>query len=265
MPDLDIRLARSRAGPARRDRAAAAGHRPPSRPPASAAGGAAAAAPPRSRWSASSASAPGPGSSDTTPSVTATAAPTNAPVYRGDGIKIIGLAPNPVFDLDGEIADVEFTDATTAWWPPAATNACPPLASTSDGGLSWQTVPGSPTDDGLPDLVAFPDGRWLLVADGAYWSSGTGDRLAADHPARAGHPRPDRAGRAAPAGQTRSDGVVVWSPDQGPLGPLAMQPTLTVRWVAPAPAGDGAWWVGGVAGSRPAVAVSHDAGAQLER
>ncbi len=196
---------------------------------------------------------------DTTPSVTATSQPTNAPVYRGGGIEIVGLAPDPVFDLDGEIADVEFTDPTHGVVAAGCDQRCPPLASTSDGGLSWQTVAGSPTNDGLPDLVAFPDGRLLLVADGAYWSAGTGTSWR-----RVSPPEPATRARIGPGEVPRledpSDGVVVWSPDQGPLGPLATQPPLTVRWVAPAPAGDGAWWVGGVAGNLPAVAVSHDAG-----
>jgi hypothetical protein len=201
---------------------------------------------------------------DTTPSVTATSQPTNAPVYRGAGIEIIGLAPNPVFDLDGEIADVEFTDATHGVVSAGCDQRCPPLASTSDGGLSWQAVPGSPTNDGLPDLVTFPDGRLLLVGNGAYWSADVGAGLRKITP-----PEPTTRARIGPGELPRledlSEGVVVWSPVQGPLGPLAMQPALTVRWVAPAPAGDGAWWVGGVAGDRPAVAVSHDAGATWKR
>jgi hypothetical protein len=196
---------------------------------------------------------------DTIPSVTATAPPSSAPVYQGGDIKVTGLLPDPVLSLDGEIGDVEFADRDHGIVAVGCDKACPPLASTADGGLRWQEVAQSPSGAGPTDVIAFPGGRWLLHGADLYWASADGARWrmvtppaettrAAIGPGEL--PRVDQ-----PGGQ-----VSVLNADLGPLGPLAHQPDLTARWVAPAATADGAWWVGGLRGTAPAVAVSHDAG-----
>ncbi|GIF70533.1 hypothetical protein [Asanoa siamensis] len=195
---------------------------------------------------------------DTTPSVTATDPSVTAPVYRGGGIDIIGLSPAPVHGLNGPIAEVEFSDEGVGIAAAGCDRNCPPLARTTDGGLSWSSVAQSPTGDGPMDVIAFPAGHWLVQGD-RWWSSQTGSTWQVVTPP----PATDRA-VIEPGELPRVDqplgaiGVLSW--DRGPLGPLATQPGLTARWVAPAPAGDGAWWVGGLVGTAPAVAVSRDSG-----
>ena len=186
------------------------------------------------------------------------AAPTGAaPVYKGEGIEITGLAPGRLFDIEGEPVDVEFTDAKTGM-----AYAIPGVARTDDGGLTWTALPppaGATTD---MELVAFPGGRYLLAGagptvyvideGGARWRAAQVSAPVARAALGAGEiPRLDRT----------TGAVTVWNPDRGPLGPLAEQPDLTARWIAPAPAADGAWWVGGVGdGGAPAVAVTRDGG-----
>ncbi|GAA1884812.1 hypothetical protein [Asanoa iriomotensis] len=192
--------------------------------------------------------------------VTATDPPAIAPVYRGGGIEIIGLSPTKVHEIDGDIADVEFTDPAHGIAMAGCDRDCPPPASTEDGGLSWHTVPMSPSGgDGPTDVTAFPGGHWLLRGGGSQWSSFSGVGWEASTP-----PAPTAQENIGPGqlpGIERAGGdLVVRSWDQGTLGPLVEQPDLAVRWVAPAPAGDGSWWVGGLSGTTPAVAVSHDAG-----
>lgn len=194
---------------------------------------------------------------DTTPNVTATNPAPTAPVYQGGGIEITGLAPTPVWELPGEIADVEFADATHGLVAAGCDQDCPPLFRTSDGGHTWQPAPPDGVD-GLLDLVAFPNGRWLLSAGGEFWSSANGEewrKISRSTPTVRDRIEPGQLPRVDESGK-----VAVWSPEQGPVGLLRQQPDLTVRWVAPAAAGDDAWWVGGVVGTQPAVAVSHDSG-----
>ncbi|MEV4618067.1 hypothetical protein AB0J74_05015 [Asanoa sp. NPDC049573] len=196
---------------------------------------------------------------DSTPDITATRPPAIAPVYQGGGIKITGLSPDPVLSLDGAIADVEFTDPQHGVAAAGCDKECPPLASTADGGVHWQEVAQSPSGAGLTDVIAFPGGRWLLRGTDLYWASADATRWHIVTP-------PTQTSRASigkgelPQAEQPAGRVIVVSPDRGPLGPLAHQPGLAVRWVAPAPAGDGAWWVGGLDGAAPAVAVSHDSG-----
>jgi len=196
---------------------------------------------------------------DGTPDVTATGPPAITPVYEAGGIKIVGLLPQPVYVLGGEPADVEFTDRTHGLAATACAQDCPPLGRTDDGGLTWGPGAPSPVGGGLTDLIAFPGGRWLIIGDRSYWSSVDGTSWTMVTP-------PAATTRAAigPGELLRYDpvtgAVTVVSPDQGPLGPLAEQPQLTIRSALPPPAADGAWWIGGVADGRPAVAVSRDSG-----
>ncbi|MEV4537411.1 sialidase family protein [Asanoa sp. NPDC049518] len=196
---------------------------------------------------------------DGPPSVTATDPPPIAPVYRGGGIEIVGLSPAPVYGLDGEIAEVEFADRDNGFAAAGCVPRCPELARTTDGGLSWQRATVTPTGSGPVDLVAFPGGHWLLdgdldrsSADGSSWQ--IVNNPVESEQAEIG---PDQLPRVEqPGGQ-----VVVWSWDRGRLGDLRNQPQLsTARWVAPAPTADGAWWVGGLVGTSPAVSVSRDSG-----
>ncbi|MDG4822760.1 hypothetical protein O7635_12960 [Asanoa sp. WMMD1127] len=199
---------------------------------------------------------------DGPPTVTATEpAPTSptAPVYGGGGIVITGLSGDPVHDIAGETADVEFVDSTHGIAAPGCDRRCPALAHTTDGGLTWQAVPASPEGDGPTDVLAFPAGHWLARTAGGWWSSQTGSSWQPVTPMKAG-PRTVIGPGELPGIDPATGAVVAVSWNHGPLGPLAQQPDLYARWVAPAAAGDGAWWVGGVAGAAPAVAVSRDSG-----
>jgi hypothetical protein len=195
----------------------------------------------------------------TEPVVTASGPPADAPIYRGGGITITGLEPGTLFDLDGEAGDVEFTDPSHGLVAAICAKTCPSVARTADGGLTWQRLTLPDEGSNLPDLVAFPGGRWLMVTE-------TGYRAPADGVTWQPVSPPEPATRAAigadelPRLDEATNKVAVWSSERGPLGLLKTQPGLTVRWVSPAPNGDGTWWVGGVAGAEPAVAVTRDAG-----
>ncbi|SNT19606.1 hypothetical protein SAMN05421812_103665 [Asanoa hainanensis] len=196
---------------------------------------------------------------DGPPTVTATDPPAIAPVYRGGGIEIIGLSPTAVYDLDGQIAEVEFADRDNGFAAAGCAPRCPELARTTDGGLSWHEADVRPTGGGPVDLLAFPGGHWLLDGDldrsspdGSAWR--VVNPPLAEPQAEIGPGMLLRVEQ--PGGQ-----VVVWSWDRGRLGDLTTQPQLsTARWVAPAPTADGAWWVGGLVGTNPAVSVSRDSG-----
>ncbi|HEV7712181.1 MAG TPA: hypothetical protein VGP16_28590 [Asanoa sp.] len=196
---------------------------------------------------------------DGTPDVTATGSPAIAPVYEAGGIKIVGLLPEPVYVLGGQTAHVEFTDKDHGIAAAACTTDCPPLSRTEDGGLTWRPAAPSPVGGGLTDLIAFPGGRWMIIGDRTYWSSVDGTSWKMVTP-----PTATTRAMIGPGELLRYDpvaaAVTVVSPDRGPLGPLANQPELTIHSAIPPPAGDGAWWIGGVAGGRPAVAVSRDSG-----
>ena len=195
------------------------------------------------------------------------AAPTVAPtgtVYRDGGITINGLTSIPL-QIDGTLADVEFVDQTTGYVLSECADDCRRIARTTDGGATFTpgTLPGGA--GGKLDLVGFPGGGLALVAaDGAAFTTTDGGATWQRLPA----------GGTAPVGTVgagqilRYDGpraLAVWSATRGRVGTLARFPALdAVNWVAPAPSGDGAWWVGGTVGAEPAVAVSRDAGASWD-
>jgi len=202
------------------------------------------------------------------PPVTPAATPTvAAPVYRGAGVEITGLAPGTVLNVDGEVVDVEFSDADHGLaFAICGQTGCPALAKTDDGGLTWTSVALPESVDNDSQLVAFPGGRTLLVQGGAsYFASADGGTSWQRATPAAASPRPVIGDGQLPRLDVASGAVTVWSPDHGPLGPLARQPDLTVSWVAAAPAADGAWWVGGTSGGEPAVAVTRDGGATWQR
>ena len=201
------------------------------------------------------------------PPVTPAATPTvAAPVYRGAGVEITGLAPGTVLNLDGEVVDVEFSDADHGLaFSICQQSGCPALAKTSDGGLTWTAValPAGVTND--LQLLGFPGGRSLLVGPDVRFTTDDGGATWREAAPATTATRPLIADGQLPQLDLTSGTVTVWSPDQGPLGPLAQQPDLTVSWVAAAPTADGAWWVGGTAGGKPAVAVTRDAGATWQQ
>jgi hypothetical protein len=190
-------------------------------------------------------------------------APTGA-VYRDDGITINGLTSIPL-QLDGSLDEVEFVDQTTGYVLTECADGCRRIARTTDGGATFTPGALPPGVGGKLDLVGFPGGGLVLVtSDGSAFTTRDGgtnwQRLPGDGAATVA---------AVGAGQIlRYDGpraLAVWSATGGRLGTLARFPGLdAVRWVAPAPSGDGAWWVGGTVGGEPAVAVSRDAGASWD-
>jgi len=199
-----------------------------------------------------------PWQSDGPPQVTATDPPAIAPVYRGGGIEIIGLSPTPVYGLNGQIADVEFTDRDNGFAAAGCTPRCPELARTTDGGLSWREAKVTPTGSGPVDLIAFPGGHWLLDGD-LDRSSPDGSAWRIVNPPLEST-RADIGSDELPRVEQPAGRLAVWSWESGRLGPLKNQPQLSARWVAPAPTADGAWWVGGLVGTSPAVSVSRDSG-----
>nr|MDT0658103.1 sialidase family protein [Micromonospora sp. DSM 115978] len=212
-----------------------------------------------------------------------------APVYADAGITITGLDGTDVPMLPGRIAGVEFVDPTTGYVLSACPVArpCPvTVAGTGDGGATWRPVelPADTAGWAAPELVAFPDGSLIAYAgpagggslaapgggapaggylstdDGRTWRPAVGpDPAPPATPVRAGDLLRLRAGERPCAGA-----LEVWRAGRLPAGQPVRQPDLDVCWVAPTPAADGAWWVGGVRDGTPAVAVTRDGGANWQ-
>jgi hypothetical protein len=188
----------------------------------------------------------------------------SAQVYTGSGITINGLQENLFTDLPGQIADVAFVDPDHGYVVSQCPTGpvCTAVSVTEDGGETFTTAASLPAAARSRDLavVPFPRGQALLVAGAATFATADEGRTWQQTPLGGGR---------APASATpeqilRLDaGVHVWDALRGDLGRLVHQPSgLVVRWVAARPAGDGAWWVGGVAaGGEPSVAVTRDGGA----
>ncbi len=163
------------------------------------------------------------------------------------------------------LADVEFVDQTTGYVLSECADGCRRIARTADGGATFTQGALPPGVGGKLDLVGFPGGGLVLVtSDGSGYATRDGGATWQRLPAGGSAPV-----AAVGAGQIlRYDGpepLAVWSATEGRVGTLAEFPALdAVRWVAPAPSGDGAWWVGGTVGGEPAVAVSRDAGASWD-
>jgi hypothetical protein len=200
------------------------------------------------------------------PAAEASARP-SAPVFRGAGITISGLDPKFLVDVPGTITDVEFVDPDHGYVVsqcPVGT-PCPTVSVTDDGGLTFarSTLPDAARRDGL-EVVAFPRGQALLAAGDATFATMHGGRSWQATPGGTGGAS-GRPVAATPDQILRYDGsggVAVWDPVRGRLGQLRDGPAgIEVRWVAARAAGDGAWWVGGVApDGAPAVSVTRDGG-----
>jgi hypothetical protein len=185
-----------------------------------------------------------------------------ATVYRDHGITINGLSAIPL-QIQGNLGDVEFVDQTNGYVLSGCdASRCQGVAHSSDGGATWTEGTLPPGASGRLDLVGFPGGGILLASgDGATFATGDGGATWRRLPDRSSAPV------VAVTQQQimRYDGpraIAVWSPGEGRIGPLDRLPGLgEIQWVAPARAGDGAWWVGGTAAGAPALAVSRDGGA----
>ena len=200
--------------------------------------------------------------------------------WTAEGITINGLPHLPT-DLPGTVRDVEFADpdrgfllSATCENPSSCTNW---ISTTLDGGHTWRSsvAPGrlgATSADKLPSLYVTgsaitllgPDATGLIRAsseDGETWQvteaaalttrSQSDPPLAGDAHLVALGPQP--CGRQV-AGLTATGLTAVPQP-----------PPISVCWTAPVRAGDGAWWVGGTADGRPAVAVSRDGGTTWQR
>jgi hypothetical protein len=211
------------------------------------------------------------------------------PTWAGGGLTLLGLFP-PVLDLPGTLRDVEFVDARTGYalavgCPDAgqpcdvALAGCPDagrpcelaLATTKDGGETWtrRSLPvGSMVQ--LPSLIPLGDGGLVLAGGDTSWFTPDDGRNWHDMgqvPIPSGADSIPENGRlwlgGAAAGCVGRK-IDVWSAGSvlSPIPRLARltnQPPMDVCWVAPAPAADGTWWVGGIArgGARtPVVAMS---------
>ncbi|HEY6595352.1 MAG TPA: hypothetical protein VI011_14835 [Asanoa sp.] len=188
----------------------------------------------------------------------------SANIYTGSGITINGLQPNLLVDLPGQIADVEFVDPDHGYVVSQCTDVtvCTALSLTDDTGETF-TRATLPEAARRPDLhvVVFPRGQAMLeTPDASFMTADSGHTW---QPVVRGGAT--QVGSATPDQILRLDGaheVTVWDPVRGSLGPLASQPLdIDVVWVSARPAGNGAWWVGGVApGGKPAAAVTRDGG-----
>lgn len=217
-----------------------------------------------------------------TPSATATLSPR----YTGAGLKVYSFSADyPPKEVDGSVHQAQFTDSAHGYAliTNCSVGACSvSLAVTADGGRTWESPdwlspPPELIGDRTPTMLAVGGGV-LLVGRESWFAAGPADGFMRtdrhDNPttvipdgARLWAGSRDGEGRAADAGTLGSTcepgPVQVWLPD-GWLADLATQPAMDVCWVAPARSAAGAWWVGGTAGGRPAVGVTHDAGRSWE-
>ena len=208
-----------------------------------------------------------------------------AGVWTADGITINGLPAAPA-DVPGEIAQVEFADPDRGYL--LSTDCSRPpvcgvhVGSTLDGGRTWKVraAPGelaAAPRERIPLLLVLGDqmavvsnpadpavNRYTSIDGGEHWMHGIGSWWQSTGPPLPGGARlqllPGPGG--GPCGGT----LVAWLPqfEGGVLGAgltgLPSQPSMSVCWVSPVHAGDGAWWVGGRVDRRPAVAVSRNGG-----
>ena len=211
------------------------------------------------------------------------------PVYGSSGITVTGLTGDAVLQLPGTISDAEFVDADTGYLLSSCAEAdpCPSrLAHTNDGGRTWQTydLPAVLDHRDGFDLIAFADGRLATAAgrpagSGAPPAGATTDAGSADGPASYGSSdggqswqpalrgtgpsaaaRPGDLLRLRRAAGRCGGAVEVWRSGLLRIAPVATRPGIGVCWVSPVAAADGAWWVGGTAGDRAALAATPDGG-----
>jgi len=200
----------------------------------------------------------------------AASAPAAPPVWRGLGISLVGL-PAAAPDVPGSVVAVEFADPDRGYLVVADCHGMScriTVARTTDGGQVWETVP---VPSGLQEVrpadvpriwavgprVVLAGGELSFASDnaGADWAGYL--FTFADLPVVDSVPPGGRLW----TDQRRPGKVLVWLPGTGRAAVLRQQPASDVRWVAAAPAGDGAWWAGGVDPmARPTALVSRDAG-----
>jgi hypothetical protein len=213
------------------------------------------------------------------PPVAATPTVTIRPEWRGSGLTLLGLTAD-VSDLPGDLYDVQFVDDQHGY---ALLAQCPKtgpcelaFATTADSGLTWtrRTPPLTVAPAAaLPTLVPLgPETVTVLGHDEGQsgWSSHDGGVTWT----------PALPANGAKAAAVGGDGRLVLGAGgsgcaahevdalgtNGSRWPLVEQPPLDACWIAPTPAADGSWWVGGVADRRsPAAAVSHDGGFSWQR
>jgi hypothetical protein len=196
-------------------------------------------------------------------------------VWQGAGLTLRGLSAS-LLDVPGDFYDIEFADAERGYALSALCGAggkaCEvSLAETNDGGHTWvpSPLPADVTLDPLPRLVTLGDGGRVLVGASSWFAQDHEGWSTPAEPVPAAPPTieqlsgVDRLWLRPVPGDCEARPVEAWRWG-GVLGRLVHQPPMDVCWVAPAPAADGAWWVGGsvvgTLGRRPAVAVSRDSG-----
>jgi hypothetical protein len=193
-------------------------------------------------------------------------------VWRGGGLTLYGLT-GPVLDLPGDLRDVQFADRQHGY---ALATACTggicrvTLGASTDGGQSWAAW-SAPTNDvplsQVPALVTLASQSVLLVQSDGIWvrpdGPDTWHLISPSNPTTVAAVPPGGRLWQEPSTDCVPGGIRVFGPDGTPAS-LATTPALDVCWVAPAPALDGSWWVGGRVprgqGTAPAVAVSRDDG-----
>ncbi|HEU5109446.1 MAG TPA: hypothetical protein VFT95_12965, partial [Micromonosporaceae bacterium] len=201
--------------------------------------------------------------------------PERLPVYVGEGITINGLPDLAhAVDLPGTVSDVEFADPEHGYAVSTCEGDQPAdcrlsLAGTADGGRTWtfRRFPSGVDPRERPELEVFGPDRLLIRVGALVYASADGgqtwrETVAGEQPASM---RDGDVLRPGPGGDGCAGGrVVVWTADRGPRGPLPEQPHLDVCQVVPA-AGGSAWWVGGSAYGKAAVAVTRDRGATWQQ
>jgi hypothetical protein len=193
------------------------------------------------------------------------------PVWRGQGITLIGLA-GLARDVPGNVFDIEYVGddhlyALSSDCANGVNDCAVSFLESTDGGQAWSDpllltrVPA----DRLPSLVstigdlvvAAPPvtGTLETVVRQAGWMYHAYDY--ANLPSVPSVPAGQLwlPGPGCPAGR-----LLTLSAGTGQPAVLLNQPPIDPCWVAPVRADDGGWWVSGSANGRPAVAVTRDGG-----
>jgi hypothetical protein len=206
-----------------------------------------------------------PGDDEPAPQVATSSPAPPGGVWTGGGITVNGLPGQPR-DLPGTVRDAQFIDADRGFLlTSTCAGSCTAWVSAStDGGRTFRTTPvpgtlGTFRTGAEPSLVVTGSRVTVVGAAPAYTRTSSTDGVAwdtADGP-------PAAPGTALP-GDARlilHDGrLLALLHDGTSLVAPPTQPPLTMRWVSPVRAGDGAWWVAGTLEGHPAVAVSRDGG-----
>ncbi len=201
-------------------------------------------------------------------------ASTDVPVglyWQGGGLTLLA-ANDKVLEQLGDLRDVQFADTKHGYalsaecYPKDPTRPCKlALASTTDGGRTWKDwrLPiAEASPDRLPSIVAVGSDGLVLAGETAWFGHRGGDwqqRSVTSAPTTPVIPDGGRLTLLADDVGYATPTVAVWTAD-GAIARLATQPAMAVAWLAPAPAADGAWWVGGSLNGAPAVGVTRDDG-----